>query len=87
MHDSGQAVCRGPSRLLIARIGAAYRAAAKGQDAYSASACCPSLRCRALSYPACLPPHRQESFMGKYVLGWFLGVPLIVLVVIYFFAH
>ena len=25
--------------------------------------------------------------MGKYVLGWFLGVPLIVLVAIYFFAH
>jgi len=25
--------------------------------------------------------------MGKYVLGWFLGVPLIVLVAIYFFAR
>jgi len=25
--------------------------------------------------------------MGKYVLGWFLGVPLIVLVAIYFIAH
>jgi len=25
--------------------------------------------------------------MGKYVLGWFLGVPLIVLVAIYFLAH
>jgi len=23
--------------------------------------------------------------MGKYVLGWFLGVPLIVLVALYFF--
>jgi len=25
--------------------------------------------------------------MGKYVLGWFLGVPLIVLLAIYFIAH
>ena len=25
--------------------------------------------------------------MGKYVLGWLLGVPAIVLVVIYFFMH
>jgi hypothetical protein len=25
--------------------------------------------------------------MGKYVLGWILGVPAIVLVVIYFFMH
>jgi len=25
--------------------------------------------------------------MAKYVLGWFLGVPLIVLVAIYFIAH
>jgi len=25
--------------------------------------------------------------MGKYVLGWFLGVPVIVLVVVYFFMH
>jgi len=25
--------------------------------------------------------------MGKYVLAWILGVPAIVLVAIYFFAH
>jgi len=25
--------------------------------------------------------------MGKYVLGWLLGIPAIVLVVIYFFMH
>ncbi|MEO7335182.1 MAG: hypothetical protein ABIV63_01255 [Caldimonas sp.] len=25
--------------------------------------------------------------MGKYVLGWILGVPAIVLVAIYFFMH
>jgi len=25
--------------------------------------------------------------MGKYVLGWFLGVPMIVLVAIYLIAH
>jgi hypothetical protein len=28
-----------------------------------------------------------RKIMGKYVLGWFLGVPLIVLVAIYFFAR
>jgi hypothetical protein len=33
------------------------------------------------------PPLSQEQTMGKYVLGWFLGVPLIVLVAIYFIAH
>jgi hypothetical protein len=27
----------------------------------------------------------QESFMGKYVIAWILGVPAIVLVLIYFF--
>jgi len=25
--------------------------------------------------------------MGKYVLGWILGVPAIVLVIVYFFMH
>jgi len=25
--------------------------------------------------------------MGKYLLGWLLGVPAIVLVIVYFFAH
>jgi len=25
--------------------------------------------------------------MGKYVLGWLLGIPAIVLVVVYFFMH
>ena len=29
----------------------------------------------------------EEQIMGKYVLGWFLGVPLIVLVAIYFLAN
>ena len=29
----------------------------------------------------------QESIMGKYVLGWFLGVPVFVLVLLYFFFH
>jgi hypothetical protein len=28
-----------------------------------------------------------ERIMGKYVLGWLLGIPAIVLVVIYFFMH
>jgi len=25
--------------------------------------------------------------MGKYLIGWLLGVPVIVLVIIYFFMH
>jgi hypothetical protein len=25
--------------------------------------------------------------LGKYVLGWLLGIPAVVLVVIYFFMH
>jgi len=25
--------------------------------------------------------------MGKYVLGWILGVPAVVLVIVYFFMH
>ncbi len=29
----------------------------------------------------------QEIMMGKYVLGWILGIPAIVLVVAYFFFH
>jgi hypothetical protein len=28
-----------------------------------------------------------ENEMGKYFLGWLLGVPAIVLVLIYFFMH
>ena len=32
-----------------------------------------------------LPHSQQEIIMGKYVLGWILGVPAIVLVVAYFF--
>ena len=28
-----------------------------------------------------------ENIMGKYVLGWLLGIPAVVLVVIYFFMH
>ena len=29
----------------------------------------------------------KENMMGKYFLGWILGVPAIVLVLIYFFMH
>jgi hypothetical protein len=29
----------------------------------------------------------REHVMGKYLLGWIFGVPLIVLVLIYFFMH
>ena len=29
----------------------------------------------------------KESVMGKYVLGWILGVPVVVLVVLYMIFH
>ena len=36
----------------------------------------------------CDPQRISEAqIMGKYVLGWFLGVPLIVLVAVYFIAR
>jgi hypothetical protein len=31
--------------------------------------------------------HTKENVMGKYFLGWLLGVPTIVLVVLWFFFH
>ena len=31
--------------------------------------------------------HTKENVMGKYFLGWLLGVPAIVLVVLWFFFH
>jgi hypothetical protein len=44
---------------------------------------------RALRQTDTLEPSQSESrcAMGKYVLGWILGVPVIVLVAIYFFMH
>ena len=30
---------------------------------------------------------KRRSVMGKYVLGWLLGVPVVVLVIIYLFMH
>ena len=29
----------------------------------------------------------RRSVMGKYVVGWLLGVPVVVLVIIYLFMH
>ena len=29
----------------------------------------------------------KENVMGKYLLGWLLGVPVVVLLIIYFFMH
>jgi len=29
----------------------------------------------------------RRNVMGKYVIGWILGVPMVVLVVAYFFFH
>jgi len=31
--------------------------------------------------------HQKESIMGKYFLAWIMGVPAIVLVLIYLFFH
>jgi len=31
--------------------------------------------------------HQKESIMGKYFLAWIMGVPAIVLVLIYLFMH
>ena len=31
--------------------------------------------------------HRKGNIMGKYFLAWIMGVPAIVLVLIYFFMH
>jgi hypothetical protein len=28
-----------------------------------------------------------DIFMGKYLVGWLLGVPVFVLVILYFFFH
>jgi hypothetical protein len=33
------------------------------------------------------PATQRRTLMGKYVLGWMLGVPVIVLVIIYIFMH
>ena len=30
---------------------------------------------------------KRRNVMGKYLVGWLLGVPVIVLVIIYFFMH
>jgi hypothetical protein len=56
---------------------------------YTGSGFRPSREPRAAGY-ARLPRSilfLRSKTMGKYVLGWFLGVPLIVLVAIYFIAH
>jgi hypothetical protein len=29
----------------------------------------------------------KETVMGKYFVGWLLGVPVVVLVILYFFFH
>jgi hypothetical protein len=29
----------------------------------------------------------RRNVMGKYLVGWMFGVPVIVLVIIYFFVH
>jgi hypothetical protein len=31
--------------------------------------------------------HPRRQIMGKYLIGWLLGVPVFVLVILYFFFH
>jgi hypothetical protein len=31
--------------------------------------------------------HSRRRIMGKYLIGWLLGVPVFVLVILYFFFH
>ena len=54
---------------------------------YTRPASRPSRGRRAAGYAAIPDSLPEEQIMGKYVLGWFLGVPLIVLVAIYLIAH
>jgi hypothetical protein len=34
-----------------------------------------------------ISPGARSRDMGKYFLGWLLGVPVVVLVLVYFFFH
>jgi hypothetical protein len=54
---------------------------------YERSASRPAPRGRRARYLAAFEISFEQKTMGKYVLGWFLGVPLVVLVAIYFIAH
>jgi hypothetical protein len=53
---------------------------------YIASGVPPSGRACRLAYASAFRNAREKG-MGKYVLGWFLGIPAVVLVAIYFLAH
>lgn len=33
------------------------------------------------------PRHQRGIVMGKYLVGWLLGIPVFVLVILYFFFH
>jgi hypothetical protein len=33
------------------------------------------------------PQRSRRHLMGKYLVGWLLGVPVLVLVILYFFFH
>jgi hypothetical protein len=44
----------------------------------------PALHHRA---PCRRPPFQGDIVMGKYLVGWLLGVPVFVLVILYFFFH
>ncbi len=43
----------------------------------------------ALVHPRALRRHNLsgDKIMGKYLVGWLLGVPVFVLVILYFFFH
>jgi hypothetical protein len=47
----------------------------------------PTSWCRCNTARRQLASSAKENIMGKYFLGWLLGVPAIVLVVLWFFFH
>jgi hypothetical protein len=66
------------------RSGSGLAGEAQGRFSYSTTASRPWDGVTIPAYP--LPStSQQEIVMGKYVFGWVLGVPVIVLVVAYFF--
>jgi hypothetical protein len=68
----------------VLRIPAGNRAA-KRPTPSSGAVCCALQRCSPKLQPS--PLHFRRSIMGKYILAWLLGVPGIVLLLVYLFFH
>ncbi|HUH91953.1 MAG TPA: hypothetical protein VL742_02260 [Casimicrobiaceae bacterium] len=62
--------------------------AVSASDSYGGIGIAPIARPFARAHLVWLAIHiRGDQAMGKYVLAWLLGVPAVVLVIIYFFFH